>query len=76
MPITKKELLELLKTGLPGANVHLTDLVGDEDHYHVCVIWDHFKGKTTVQQHQMVYRSLQGRMGTVLHALSVETREE
>lgn len=76
MPIPCAELLELLQQGLPGAVITLTDLAGDDDHYHARIIWDQFKGKSPVHQHQMVYRALQGKMGTVLHALSLDTKVE
>lgn len=76
MPISAPDLLSLLQQGLPGAIITLTDLAGDDDHYHAHIVWNQFKDKNLVQQHQMVYRALQGKMGTSLHALSLETKAE
>ncbi|GHF26425.1 ATP-binding protein [Kordiimonas sediminis] len=68
------EAIELLiKQGLPGATVRIEDLRGDGDHYAAHVIYDGFQGKSRVQQHQMVYKSLKGRMGGELHALALQT---
>ncbi|MDE2227838.1 MAG: BolA family transcriptional regulator [Alphaproteobacteria bacterium] len=63
----------LIKEGLPGARVTIEDLRGDGDHYAALVVAPAFKGKTRVQQHQMVYAALQGRMGNELHALALQT---
>ena len=64
---------QLIKDGLPGARVTIEDLRGDGDHYAAHVVSPAFKGKTRVQQHQMVYAALQGRMGNELHALALQT---
>ena len=64
---------KLIKEAFPDAEVTITDLAGDNDHYAAMVISAAFKGKTRVQQHQMVYDALKGRMGGVLHALSLQT---
>ncbi len=63
----------LIKEGLPDAQVTIEDLRGDGDHYAAHVVSAAFKGKTRVQQHQMVYQALQGRMGNELHALALQT---
>ena len=63
----------LIKEGLPGARVSIEDLRGDGDHYAAQVISAAFKGKNRVQQHQMVYQALGGRMGRELHALALQT---
>jgi stress-induced morphogen len=63
----------LIKEGLPDAQVTIEDLRGDGDHYAAHVISPAFKGKTRVQQHQMVYQALGGRMGGELHALALQT---
>lgn len=73
MPMDPGEIERLIKEGLPDAQVHLEDLVGDGDHWSATVVSPSFKGKTRVQQHQMVYRALQGRMGGELHALALQT---
>jgi stress-induced morphogen len=63
----------LIKEGLPDAQVTIEDLRGDGDHYAAHVVSAAFKGKSRVQQHQMVYQTLQGRMGNELHALALQT---
>ena len=63
----------LIKDGIPDAQVTIQDLAGDGDHYSALVVSASFVGKTRVQQHQMVYKTLQGRMGGDLHALALQT---
>ena len=73
MPMQASEIERLIKEAFPDAEVSITDLAGDQDHYAAMVTSNAFKGKTRVQQHQMVYDALKGRMGGVLHALSLQT---
>jgi len=73
MAIDADTIEKLIKEGLPGARVTIEDLRGDGDHYAAHVISSAFKGKTRVQQHQMVYQALKGRMGNELHALALQT---
>ncbi len=68
-----RPLLEALAAALPDAAVELGDLAGDGDHYAATVVSEAFRGRSRVQQHQMVYAALQGRMGGVLHALALQT---
>jgi stress-induced morphogen len=63
----------LIKEGLPDARITIEDLRGDGDHYAAHVVSSAFKGKTRVQQHQLVYQTLRGRMGNELHALALQT---
>jgi stress-induced morphogen len=63
----------LIKESLPDAEVTIQDLAGDGDHYAALVVSSAFADKTRVQQHQMVYQALQGRMGGELHALALQT---
>ena len=63
----------LIKEGLPDAKVSIEDLRGDGDHYAATVVSPAFRGKSRVQQHQMVYQTLRGRMGQELHALALQT---
>jgi len=63
----------LIKEGIPDATVRIEDLRGDGDHYAAYVEAPSFKGRTRIQQHQMVYQALQGRMGGELHALALTT---
>jgi stress-induced morphogen len=67
------DIEQLIKEALPDAKVTIRDLAGDGDHYAAEVISVAFKGKTRVQQHQMVYAALKGRMGGELHALALQT---
>ncbi|HEY6578682.1 MAG TPA: BolA family transcriptional regulator [Rhizomicrobium sp.] len=73
MPMSASEIEKLIRDAFPDAEVAITDLAGDSDHYAAMVTSSAFKGKTRVQQHQMVYDALKGRMGGVLHALSLQT---
>ena len=73
MPMDPTEIETLIKASIPDAKVTIEDLRGDGDHYAAYVTSTAFKGKSRVQQHQMVYRALQGRMGTELHALALQT---
>jgi stress-induced morphogen len=73
MPMQPAEIEALIKAALPDAEVSLKDLAGDGDHYAATVKSAAFKGKTRVQQHQMVYQTLKGRMGNELHALALQT---
>ena len=73
MPMDAREIEHLIREALPDAKVEIRDLAGDGDHYAATVVSSAFKGKTRVQQHQMVYSALQGRMGGVLHALALTT---
>lgn len=63
----------LLRTGFPDAKIIIEDLRGDGDHYAATIISTAFKGKSRVQQHQMVYDAMQGKMGGELHALALRT---
>ena len=73
MAMDAAEIERLIRDGIPDAQVEIRDLAGDGDHYAATVTSATFKGKTRVQQHQMVYSALQGRMGGVLHALALTT---
>ena len=73
MGMPASDIEKLIKEAFPDADVTITDLAGDNDHYAAMVTTRAFKGKTRVQQHQMVYAALKGRMGGVLHALSLQT---
>ena len=77
MPMSAMELEQLIREALPDAQVEITDLRGDGDHYAAHIIAPSFAGKTRVQQHQMVYDALGekmgGKMGDALHALALQT---
>ena len=63
----------MIQEGIPDAKVTISDLRGDGDHYAAYIVSPSFAGKSRVQQHQMVYAALQGRMGNELHALAIQT---
>jgi len=67
------EIEKMIKAALPDAEVFITDLAGDGDHYRAQVISEAFRGKSRVAQHQLVYSALGGNVGGVLHALALET---
>ena len=73
MAMDAGEIERLIKASIPDARVTIRDLAGDGDHYSATVVSASFKGKSRVQQHQLVYRALQGQMGGVLHALALQT---
>lgn len=73
MPMDAAEIESLIKQALPDAQVDIRDLAGDGDHYAATVISEAFRGKSRVQQHQIVYQALKGNMGGELHALALQT---
>ncbi|MBX2834776.1 MAG: BolA family transcriptional regulator [Micavibrio sp.] len=73
MAMDAKTIENLIHAGIPDADVRIEDLRGDGDHYAAYVVSPSFKGKSRVQQHQMVYNALEGRMGGELHALAIQT---
>ena len=73
MAMDASEIEQMIKTALPGAQVTIEDLKGDGDHYAAHVVSEKFVGKNRVQQHQLVYNALQGKMGNQLHALALQT---
>ena len=76
MAMQAAEIERLIKEALPDARVDIRDLAGDGDHYAATVVSASFKGKSRVQQHQIVYSALKGNMGGVLHALALQTSAE
>jgi stress-induced morphogen len=76
MAIKQEEIHKLLKESFPDADIEINDLAGDDNHYAAKIRSSKFKGKTRVQQHQMVYASLKGKMGNELHALALTTEEK
>ncbi len=73
MAMSAAEIESLIKESFPDAEVLIKDLAGDGDHYSAQVVSTAFFGKSRVQQHQMVYDALKGRMGNELHALALQT---
>ena len=73
MAMKAEQIERFIKDAFPDADVTMTDLAGDDNHWSAVVVSSAFKGKTRVQQHQMVYAALGSRMGGELHALKLTT---
>lgn len=73
MAMEQSEIEAMILEALPGAVIEIQDLAGDGDHYAAKIISSAFEGKSMVQQHQMVYAALKGKMGGELHALALTT---
>ena len=73
MPMNPTEIERMIKEALPDAKVSIRDLAGDGDHYAAEVVSESFRGKSRVQQHQIVYNALKGNMGGTMHALALQT---
>lgn len=73
MAMTSHDIQSLIEKNIPDALVKIIDLAGDGEHYEIQVSSALFAGKSRVQQHQLVYQALEGRMGNELHALAVKT---
>ena len=73
MPMAADDIATMIKDAIPDAQVEITDLAGDGDHYSARVVSESFRGMPRVRQHQRVYEALGGRMGGVLHALQLVT---
>tara|TARA_B100001113_G_C20817293_1_gene495115 strand:+ start:223 stop:480 length:258 start_codon:yes stop_codon:yes gene_type:complete len=76
MAMDLKEIEKYIKEALPDASIEIQDLAGDGNHYSATVTSSSFKGKSRIEQHKMVYNSLQGKMGNELHALAIKTKEQ
>ena len=73
MAMNASDIEALIKAALPDARIVIRDLAGDGDHYAAEVVSETFRGKSRVQQHQLVYDALKGKMGGALHALALQT---
>ena len=73
MPMKAGDIERLIREHIPDAEVTIQDLAGDGDHYAATVVAASFRGKSRVQQHQIVYAALKGEMGGALHALALTT---
>jgi stress-induced morphogen len=74
MAMSREELLAHLRDAFPEAQITLTDLAGDNDHWQAEIVDESFRGLSRVRQHQSVYAALKGKMGGALHALALKTR--
>jgi len=74
MALPASEIQRMIEETFPGSQIILRDLAGDNEHFSIEIVSPAFEGKSRIQQHQMVYEALGGKMGTTLHALSIKTR--
>ena len=75
MSLKLEEIKTLIKESIPDAEIDIQDLAGDENHYSATIKSKIFNGNNKIEQHKMVYKSLKGKMGNELHALSINTME-
>ncbi len=73
MAMDARDIEKMIREGIPDAKVTIRDLAGDGEHYAAEVVAESFRGKSRVQQHQMVYEALKGNMGGALHAFALQT---
>jgi stress-induced morphogen len=76
MPLPKIEIEKLITSSIPDALVEIKDLMGDNNHYEATITSKMFIGLSKIDQHKLVYKSLKGKMGNELHALSITTKEK
>tara|TARA_B100000941_G_scaffold192528_1_gene139338 strand:- start:109 stop:339 length:231 start_codon:yes stop_codon:yes gene_type:complete len=76
MPIPIEEIKKLIKVSIPDASIEIKDLMGDNNHYSAIIKSSMFKNLSKIEQHKLVYKSLKGKMGNELHALSITTEEK
>ena len=76
MALPLNEIKKLIKEGIPDAKIEIKDLMGDNNHYSAVIKSKIFKNLNKVEQHKLVYKSLKGKMGNELHALSIITKIE
>ena len=76
MGLKLEEINSLIKKAIPDAEVTIQDLAGDENHYSATIKSKTFVGKSKIEQHKLVYKSLKGKMGNELHALSITTESK
>ena len=75
MSLKLEEIKILIKKAMPDAEIVIKDLAGDENHYSATIKSKLFSGKTKIEQHKLVYKALNGKMGNELHALELNTIE-
>jgi len=76
MPIPIEEIKKLIKESIPDASIEIKDLMGDNNHYTATIKSKLFKNLSKIEQHKLVYKSLKGKMGNELHALSINTESK
>ena len=75
MSLKLEEIRELIKKAIPDAEIDIRDLAGDENHYYATIKSKVFSGISKIEQHKLVYKALNGKMGNELHALALNTIE-
>ncbi len=73
MPMNARDIEAMIRQAFPDANIEIRALADSGDHYAANIVTSAFKGKSRVQQHQLVYKALKGKMGNELHALALQT---
>ena len=73
MPLPLEEIKKLIKDSIPDASIEIKDLMGDNNHYSATITSSKFNNLSKIEQHKLVYKSLKGKMGNELHALSIIT---
>ena len=73
MPLSAEKIRELIKETIPDASIEIKDLMGDNNHYSAVIKSKLFNNLNKIEQHKLVYKSLKGKMGNELHALSITT---
>ena len=76
MSLKVNEIINLIKKSIPDAEINIKDLAGDENNYSATIKSKVFIGKTKIEQHKLVYKALNGKMGNELHALALNTIED
>ena len=74
MPLPIEEIKKLIKDSIPDASIEIEDLMGDNNHYSSTITSSKFNNLSKIDQHKLVYKSLKGKMGNELHALSITTK--
>ena len=76
MALALEEIKKLIISSIPDASIEIKDLMGDSNHYSALIKSKMFQGLSKIDQHKLVYKSLKGKMGNELHALSITTEEK
>ena len=74
MPLPINEIKKLILQSIPDATIEIEDLMGDNNHYSATIKSSKFNNLSKIEQHKLVYKSLKGKMGNELHALSITTQ--
>ena len=74
MALAAEEIKRLIKESIPDASIEIKDLMGDNNHYSAIIESKIFNNLNKIEQHKLVYKSLKGKMGNELHALTLVTK--